>query len=225
VKRFLLVLLAIGIPIGGAGCGKSTAANPVVSVRCPSSPMHQKARQATWNSEPQMKISKSGNFKACIETSVGNMVVDLMPKAAPQSVNAFIILANHKFYNGATFDRIVPHSLVEGGQRSGPNFSLPIENPGTNFMPLTVGLEHASDGQSNVGRFFICSGQKCATLDGTGVGKRGYSVIGFVDKGARVVHAIAHDLTGSSPRAVLIRTVRIKIGQSPPYYPGDNSGS
>ena len=106
MKR-LAVLVMLGI-VGVAGCGGKAAVPkvPAPKISCPFSvygPMPQHAARAKWTHAPAMKIVRSHSYQACIKTTAGNIVVDLMPKSATAAVNAMVVLANHHFYDGARF--------------------------------------------------------------------------------------------------------------------------
>lgn len=229
-----LVALFVTALVSLCGCGtKSAATVPFVKVSCPSGPpMVRHPAKGAWHTVPAMKINNAFSWTACIQTTAGNIVVNLMPKAAPKSVNAFVILANHRFYDGGSFDRVMRRYLVQGGQNHGPDFALPVENPGNNFKVSTVALTHSANGHgSNLGQFFICQGTKCAGLDGSATnGSVGYAVIGFVSGGMKVVDNIANAPLKKGSRSrpqepVRIKAVRIYNAYNPPYSLSNNSGS
>lgn len=60
-------------------------------------------------------INTNINYFATIRTSLGDITVDLNEKTTPKNVNNFVILANKGFYNGTYFHRIIPNTLVQGG--------------------------------------------------------------------------------------------------------------
>jgi cyclophilin family peptidyl-prolyl cis-trans isomerase len=237
-------LLAMSVALGVSACGVTRVLPPVgktktaggAKVVCPGGPMPQHPARA-WSDPPPMKIVKSHSYTACIETSVGNIVVDLMPKSAPSLVNAVVILANHHFYDGSTFGAISTKTFIAATSRSQPKFSLENRNQGTYFMPTTVFLGHTANGAADVGDIFICTGMGCERLDGTSTSKHsGYSVIGFVDHGSKVVQKIASARHGASAnlsegdawvpaKPVHIETIQITAGGAPSTFPADNSGS
>ncbi len=53
--------------------------------------------------------------QAVIETSLGRIVIDLLPAHAPNHVGYFIKLAREGAYNGTTFHRLIKHGIVQGG--------------------------------------------------------------------------------------------------------------
>ena len=56
---------------------------------------------------------------AVLETDKGTIEIELMPGAAPKTVENFRLLAERGFYNGLTFHRIVKGFMIQGGDPRG----------------------------------------------------------------------------------------------------------
>jgi len=56
-----------------------------------------------------------GDRQVVIETSLGVLIVDLYPGAAPQHVAKFLQRVDSNFYNGTTFHRAIPLAIIQGG--------------------------------------------------------------------------------------------------------------
>ncbi len=85
-----------------------------------------------YTSAPAMTIEAKKTYEATIATAKGNIVVELYPKDAPQTVNNFVFLARDGFYNGLTFHRVEPGFVIQGGDPSGngtggPGYTIPAE--------------------------------------------------------------------------------------------------
>lgn len=52
---------------------------------------------------------------ATMQTSKGNIELELYPKAAPKTVLNFMSLAQKSFYDGTKFHRVVPGFVIQGG--------------------------------------------------------------------------------------------------------------
>jgi len=52
---------------------------------------------------------------AVIETSIGNIEIEVLPDRAPNHVRQFLRLASLGIYDGTTFHRVVPGFVVQGG--------------------------------------------------------------------------------------------------------------
>ena len=61
----------------------------------------------------------SGGKHATIETDKGNIEVELLEDAAPKAVENFRLLAEHGYYDGTTFHRIVKGFMIQGGDPTG----------------------------------------------------------------------------------------------------------
>ena len=61
----------------------------------------------------------SGGTHAVIETDKGNIELELLEAAAPKAVENFRLLAEHGYYDGLTFHRIVKGFMIQGGDPAG----------------------------------------------------------------------------------------------------------
>lgn len=61
----------------------------------------------------------SGGKHAVIELAQGTIEIELMPNEAPKAVENFRLLAEHGFYDGLTFHRIVKDFMLQGGDPAG----------------------------------------------------------------------------------------------------------
>ena len=50
---------------------------------------------------------------------------ELYPETAPQSVYNFIDLANHNYYDGLIFHRVIPGFMIQGGDPKGQGIGGP----------------------------------------------------------------------------------------------------
>jgi len=61
----------------------------------------------------------SGGLHATIETDKGPIAIEFLPGDAPKAVENFRLLAEHGYYDGVTFHRIVKGFMIQGGDPSG----------------------------------------------------------------------------------------------------------
>ena len=61
----------------------------------------------------------SGGSHAVIETDKGTIEIEFLPADAPKATENFRLLAEHGYYDGLTFHRIVKHFMIQGGDPSG----------------------------------------------------------------------------------------------------------
>ena len=61
----------------------------------------------------------SGGKHATIETDKGVIEIELLEEQSPQAVENFRLLAEHGYYDGLTFHRIVKGFMIQGGDPTG----------------------------------------------------------------------------------------------------------
>lgn len=61
----------------------------------------------------------SGGKHAKIETEKGVIEIEFFPEAAPKAVENFRLLAEHGYYDGLTFHRVVKGFMIQGGDPLG----------------------------------------------------------------------------------------------------------
>ncbi|HVO43278.1 MAG TPA: peptidylprolyl isomerase [Aggregatilineales bacterium] len=70
-------------------------------------------------SQPEFTINQGHRYTATLTTAKGDIVVELYPRSAPAAVNNFVFLARAGWYNGTTFDRVLPGQYAQTGDPSG----------------------------------------------------------------------------------------------------------
>jgi cyclophilin family peptidyl-prolyl cis-trans isomerase len=61
----------------------------------------------------------SGGLHGTIETDKGAVEIEFLPSDAPMAVENFRLLAEHGYYDGLTFHRVVKGFMIQGGDPSG----------------------------------------------------------------------------------------------------------
>jgi cyclophilin family peptidyl-prolyl cis-trans isomerase len=61
----------------------------------------------------------SGGLHATIETDKGPIELEFLPDAAPKAVENFRLLAEHGYYDGLTFHRLLKGFMIQGGDPMG----------------------------------------------------------------------------------------------------------
>jgi peptidyl-prolyl cis-trans isomerase B (cyclophilin B) len=154
-----------------------------------------------------------------LETSHGNIVIELNDEKAPETVKNFLNYVNDGFYDGTIFHRVIPNFMVQGGgfmpgmvQKSVED---PIKNEADNGLENdrgTIAMARTNDPHSATAQFFINHNDN-SFLNHTapsGAGW-GYCVFGQVSDGMDAVDAIAAVSTGndSGHADVPVETVTI----------------
>lgn len=123
-----------------------------------------------------------------IETTYGNVEIELYPEDAPNTVARISELAKQGFYNGLTFHRVVPGFVVQGGDpkgngTGGSGKKLKAEFNARKHTEGTLAMARAQDPDSADSQFYISLGTH-PHLDNQ------YTVFGQVTKGMEAVKQI-----------------------------------
>jgi cyclophilin family peptidyl-prolyl cis-trans isomerase len=142
----------------------------------------------SYKQAPAMTIDTKKIYCAGLNTNRGLIVVEMKPELAPKTVNNFVFLAQHHFYDGLTFHRVVPKFVIQGGDpqgngKGGPGYSFADEPVRGTYTAGAVAM--ANNGpNTNGSQFFIC------TVDDTAQLRNSYNLFGYVVKGMDVVQKI-----------------------------------
>lgn len=134
--------LAPAVPTALNQCGTSTQVGP-----------HQ------YLGLQPMCITGKQRFQATVSTTEGDFVIQLAPEVAPVTVNNFVVLAIHGYYNGLNFwkseDWVVQGGDPRGDGRGGPGYNLPDETTATPWGLGAVGMARVPGGAVNGSQFFV----------------------------------------------------------------------
>jgi peptidyl-prolyl cis-trans isomerase B (cyclophilin B) len=111
-------------------------------------------------SPPPMQIDEDTIYQVTIATNRGDIVLELDPKLAPNTVNNFVAQARAGFYDGLTFHRVVPEFVIQGGDpdgtgRGGPGYRFADEPVRGEYTVGAVAMANAGP-DTNGSQFFIC---------------------------------------------------------------------
>ncbi|HEY1108648.1 MAG TPA: peptidylprolyl isomerase [Opitutaceae bacterium] len=84
-----------------------------------SQPAAAEAPAPTGNPKVPAGAKSSGGKIAVIETAKGSIEIELYESAAPKAVENFRLLAEHGYYDGLTFHRIIKGFMMQGGDPLG----------------------------------------------------------------------------------------------------------
>jgi len=178
---------------------------------------------------PETNIIAKENKKmhALIETSAGNIKIELFPNNAPETVANFTELAEgtreftdpktgkktkRRFYDGLVFHRVIPEFMIQGGDplgtgTGGPGYKFKDEiDPSLKFdKPGRLAMANAGP-NTNGSQFFIT---EVATpwLNGN------HTIFGQVTEGMDVVKKIARtevDFSDKPVNPVVIKRITIE---------------
>lgn len=66
-----------------------------------------------------LQANATKNPQVVLETTAGNITLELFPQAAPKAVENFIGLVNKGYYNGTIFHRTIRKFMIQGGDPTG----------------------------------------------------------------------------------------------------------
>lgn len=139
-----------------------------------------------------------------LETSMGDILIELYGEKAPKSVANFLNYVKEGHYDGTIFHRVINGFMVQGGgltqdMKDKPT-RAPVENEADNGLSneaYTLAMARTADPHSATAQFFI-NVKKNDFLNHTAKSPEGwgYAVFGKVAKGHGVVNKIKAVATG-----------------------------
>ncbi len=219
MRWFVCVLV-----LAGCSSGKHPASPDLAGPDLASAPYHLPSGYSLTpflSTDPQRSFTAAGtatqpgkDYQAVLETDAGIMVIDLAESETPITVNSFVWLALHHFYDGIAFHRVIdqfmaqtgdPNTLTDdraswGSGDPGYGFGLEIVPSFTYDGAGVVGMARTSDPNSNGSQFFITFAA-AHSLDGM------YTIFGHLSEGLDVLPNIAR----GEPPATPTRMQRVYI--------------
>lgn len=135
-----------------------------------------------------MPMRNKANKIVTIETSFGNMTVELFHDLAPAHADSFFARVKDGFYSKQIFHRIIPGFMMQGGSpkgdgMSGAGYTLKSEFSNEAHVAGTLSMARTQDPNSASSQFFICF-TDAPHLNGQ------YTVFGHLLKGYDVLYKI-----------------------------------
>jgi len=136
---------------------------------------------------PSMQIDLDTVYQVVITTNRGEIVMELDPKLAPNTVNNFVVQARAGFYDGLTFHRVVPEFVIQGGDpdgtgQGGPGYRFADEPVRGEYTVGAVAMANAGP-DTNGSQFFICIDDCQRKL------AKSYNLFGYVVDGLDVAQS------------------------------------
>ncbi|HSZ37205.1 MAG TPA: peptidylprolyl isomerase [Acidimicrobiales bacterium] len=218
--RFKAVTVSSGSNVSASDARAQTAANAAsVAAGCPRNPATV-LHKSKWSKAPATSIDASKAYSATVKTDVGTFVIALDAKDAPQTVNNFVFLAQHHFFDCVIFHRVIPRFVDQTGDPTGtgtggPGYTIPDELPAkasnsANQYPLgSVAMANSGTPDSGGSQWFIVAGTQGESLPNS------YSLFGSVASGMSVVEKInAQGSVSGVPPDVTHRMLKVTITSS-----------
>ncbi|MGH2755689.1 MAG: peptidylprolyl isomerase [Actinomycetota bacterium] len=171
----LVVALVVGLALfsgddPGDGNGDRDDSEPAAAATSPASGEVACGGEEPPAADPQQypkpeEVTEDGvDYGAVIQTSCGEIEMDLLEEKAPETVNNFVFLAQEGYYDGLIWHRVEPDSVIQTGdpdgvngqEPDGPGYTIPDEFPkeAAEYVYGVVGLANAGPGTGG-SQFFI----------------------------------------------------------------------
>jgi peptidylprolyl isomerase len=224
VVKIIGAVVAIAGILGLCGCGLGQSASDAGS-RPNTAPLHGAVAvplhapctgYKTWGVPTVAPLDTRKTYTAVVTTNKGVITIKLLPTVAPIAVQSFLFLAQHHYFDGVRFHRVVPGFVIQGGDPTGtgmcgPGYQFNDEAVTLPYTRGTVAMANAGP-NTNGSQFFIVLSDKTAL-------QPNYTIFGHVTSGLGVVDRIARVPLGPSPGGevskplveVYMKSVRITV--------------
>jgi len=182
-----LALLAVALVLGG--CNGETEKDR---------PEPEGVEVKTNNADLETKKVESKMKMVKLETSMGDIVIELNQAAAPVTVKSFLAYVEEGFYDGTIFHRVISQFMIQGGgftaQMTRKQTHPTIVNEAANGLKNdrgTIAMARGNDPDSATSQFYINTNRRNNdSLNYIANANPGYTVFGKVVEGMDVVDAI-----------------------------------
>ena len=174
-----------------------------------------------------------------LNTSQGDITLELFPDKAPKSVANFLQYVHDGFYDGTVLHRAIPGYLLQGGlytrdlqpKRTRPAVPSEADN-GLSNLRGTLAVARGADPNSGTAQFFInlVDNRRLDFVGNQSGLTWGYTVFGKVTKGMNVVDKIAAlptralgPFAGDVPNPLVVITHASVTGEDAPAEAGSSA--
>ncbi|MBF6618024.1 peptidylprolyl isomerase [Pollutimonas thiosulfatoxidans] len=163
------------------------------------------AAQAASSTPNQGKSMSTTNPQVKLQTSQGDILIELYADKAPKTVESFLAYVKEGFYDGTVFHRVINNFMVQGGgfdvaMKQKPTHA-PVENEANNGLKndkYTLAMARTADPHSATAQFFInVADNDFLNFTSPTPNGWGYAVFGKVVDGTDVVDQIKSVKTGN----------------------------
>lgn len=185
-KEYIIAAAVFLLIVGGFyyffSSGKSqTTKDETVTEQIPSKPMQTLPK-------PKMEIDTTKSYTAVLQTTEGDITIELNAKDTPNTVNNFVYLAKKSFYDNTIFHRVMKGFMIQGGDPAGngtggPGYTFDDEKFTGEYKRGVIAMANRGP-NTNGSQFFIMHADYPLP--------KNYVIFGSVSKGMDVVDKIAN---------------------------------
>jgi cyclophilin family peptidyl-prolyl cis-trans isomerase len=191
---------------------------------CPPADDAPEPEAVEYPSEPEMEIDEDATYVATLDTTCGDIILELDPAGAPRTVNSFVFLARDGYFEGVPFHRVVPGFVIQGGDPTGtgtggPGYTFDDELSSAEQLVAEEGgyprgkLVMANAGPDTNGSQFFITLEDLDGESGTLLPPQ-YALFGEVIEGMEVVDRIASEPTEGELAVDPVRIRSVAIDES-----------
>jgi cyclophilin family peptidyl-prolyl cis-trans isomerase len=218
-SRFTKVTVSSGTNGSAEEKAQAVANATSAAAGCPKNPATV-LHKPKWTHAPATGIDAAKTYTASVKTDEGTFVIALDAKDAPQTVNNFVFLAQHHFFDCVIFHRVIPGFMDQTGDPTGtgsggPGYTIPDELPAKSANPAdqyplgSIAMANTGQPDSGGSQWFIVTGAEGESLPNS------YSLFGHVTSGMSVVEKInAQGSDAGVPPDVTHRMIKVTITSS-----------
>lgn len=195
---FIMSLMALAVLL--VGCGKATEEKPVET------PEEESTEQPKEEAVDYSKDVKENPVVTMTMENDEQIVLELEPTVAPNTVANFISLIEDGYYDGLIFHRVIPGFMIQGGDSSGdgsggPGYAIDGEFSSNGFENNmkhergVISTARTQEPNSAGSQFFIMTDDN-SSLDGE------YAAFGKVTEGMETVDAIVANETDAMDKPI-----------------------
>jgi peptidyl-prolyl cis-trans isomerase B (cyclophilin B) len=181
-------------PLFILGCASTNTNNTMISDTQPNSLSNTNNQETTMSDMPVVQL----------ETSMGEITIELNEEKAPKTVENFLNYVNSGHYEGTIFHRVIDGFMIQGGgmdaQMNEKKTNAPIENEADNGLKNdkgTIAMARTQDPHSATSQFFInVKDNDFLNHSGKNMQGWGYTVFGKVTDGMDVIEKMRSVATG-----------------------------
>lgn len=196
VVAILFTFGVLGQNLGGKG-KKSDVPTVTTQEGAPKCPPAKGSSEVVtyFKAAPGACVDKDKIYDARIETTAGNMTVEIYPGRAYNAANNFIFLARYHFYDGLPFHRVLKDAFAQTGDPvapgvTGPGYEFPDDGlpaSSTQYVKGAILFAHES-ADSNGSQILFITGPGGTSLNPTfplfGQVKKGFDVLDRINAAA-----------------------------------------